>query len=113
MKGNLKLSDFLLNEEIGKGSFGRVYRSTCTKNSNTYVIKKINLTSLSFKHQMEAYNEVEVLKSISHPNIIKYFASFLENQVLSIVMEYAEGGDLYQMIRKRRHNQEVFTEQEI
>lgn len=36
-------------------------------------------------------NEVRILSRLSHPNIIAYHESFLQDQVLTIAMEYAEG----------------------
>jgi NIMA (never in mitosis gene a)-related kinase len=38
--------------------------------------------------------EVQILKSVDHTNIIRYYGSFIEDHFLYIVMEYAEGGDL-------------------
>lgn len=42
-----------------------------------------------------ALKEVEVLKAIDHPNIIKYYDSFTDENYLYIVMEYAQKGDLH------------------
>lgn len=42
-----------------------------------------------------ALKEVEVLKAIDHPNIIKYYDSFADENYLYIVMEYAQKGDLH------------------
>lgn len=42
-----------------------------------------------------AYNEVTILSSLEHPNIIKYYESFMDDQDLYIVMQYAQKGDLH------------------
>jgi NIMA (never in mitosis gene a)-related kinase 1/4/5 len=55
------------------------------------------------KHKKEALKEVLILRSLSHPHIIKqvypitcrYYHSFIEQDCLYILMEYAEGGDLH------------------
>ena len=44
--------------------------------------------------------EVQILKKLDHPNIIKYFGSFVEEASLYIVMEYAEGGDLHKILKQ-------------
>ncbi len=43
-------------------------------------------------------NEIKVLKQLNSPFVIKYKESFLEQNVLCIVMNFADGGDLYNMI---------------
>ena len=48
--------------------------------------------------------------AISHPNIIKYYSSFLENESLCIIMEYAELGDLYTLIKHYKRHQKFFEE---
>jgi NIMA (never in mitosis gene a)-related kinase len=47
-------------------------------------------------------NEVRILASIDHPNIISYKEAFFEEatQTLCIVMEYADGGDLQSKINQ-------------
>lgn len=90
-----KYADFQVLKELGKGSYGVVNKVKCIKNGMIYVIKILDLKVMKEKHQKEAWKEAMILKKLSHPNIIKYYSSFLENENLHIVMEYAEGGDLY------------------
>lgn len=47
-------------------------------------------------------NEIRILKSLNHPNIITYFDSYLNKDVYYIIMEYAPGGTLYQTIQESR-----------
>lgn len=90
-----KFADFQVLKELGKGSYGVVNKVKCLKNGIIYVIKILDLKVMKEKHQKEAWKEAMILKKLNHPNIIKYYSSFLENENLHIVMEYAEGGDLY------------------
>ena len=44
--------------------------------------------------------EVDLLKRVSHPNIVKYFDSFISNKELYIAIEWADKGDLKKLIKK-------------
>ena len=94
-----RLSDFEIIKQLGKGSYGTVYVVKSRIDYNTYVMKKMELNHLKESQQRECYREVSILRKVSHPNIIKYYASFLENESLCIIMEYAELGDLYSLIK--------------
>lgn len=48
-----------------------------------------------------AMNEVDVLSVLQHPNIVAYYNSFVEDKSLMIVMEYAPGGTLCELIQER------------
>ena len=55
---------------------------------------------LNDKEKDNALNEVRILASITHPNIVGYKEAFIEESTstLCIVMEYADGGDLQSKI---------------
>lgn len=77
------------------------------------MIKAIDITKLEKQQQADAVNEVKLLSSLKHPYIVRYHESFLENGVLSIVMDFAEGGDLAQRISCSREKRETFAEAQI
>lgn len=52
------MSDFRIVTELGRGSYGVVYRVESLKDQLTYVLKKINLAHMKQKHQQAAYKEV-------------------------------------------------------
>jgi NIMA (never in mitosis gene a)-related kinase len=57
------------------------------------------MESLSTRERQNALNEVRILASIDHPNIVAYKEAFTyQDKYLCIVMEYANDGDLYQKI---------------
>jgi NIMA (never in mitosis gene a)-related kinase len=59
-------------------------------------MKKVKMGKLSEKEKHNAINEVRILASIQHNNVIGYKEAFFENTAgnLCIVMEQADGGDL-------------------
>ena len=72
----------------------KVLRHADDKN---YALKMVSLKNLSEKEKDNAINEVRILASIKHPNIISYKEAFVEKQQesLCIVMELVDMGDLY------------------
>lgn len=48
---------------------------------------------------------------LSHPNIIAYYDSFVEDKALMIVMEYAEGGTIFEFLQSR--DGELLSEDDI
>jgi len=73
-----------------------VFRAKRLSDGIEYALKKVKLGKLSTKEKDNALNEVRILASIEHPNIISYKDAFFEeaSQSLCIVMEFADGGDL-------------------
>lgn len=67
---------------------------------------------LTEKEKNNAVNEVRILASISHPNVIGYKEAFFENAQghLCIVMEMADNGDLLQSIERHKKCRTKFNE---
>jgi len=64
----------------------------------------VNIRGLGAKERKNAVNEIRILASLNHPQIIAYKEAFYEESTCSlcIVMEFAEGGDLQQLINKTK-----------
>jgi len=75
-------------------------------------MKKVKMQKLSSKEKENALNEVRILASINHPNVIGYKEAFFEDSTncLCVVMEHADGGDILQVITAKKRNRELFTE---
>lgn len=65
-----------------------------------------NDSSLTTNH----INEIEIFKTINHPNLIQYIESFIHKDKLCIVMEYADGGDLNQKIKEYSSKNKLIPE---
>jgi NIMA (never in mitosis gene a)-related kinase len=55
-------------------------------------MKQINMAKASKRDQKDAENEAQILKSLAHRYVVKYYDSFLDSGKLNIVMEYCAGG---------------------
>ena len=76
-------------------------------------MKSIDISKLSDNEKKDAVNEVKLLSSIRHPFIICFRESFVDGNYLNIVMEYAEGGDLFHMVNTRKQFKNNFFERQI
>jgi serine/threonine protein kinase len=71
----------------------------------SYALKAIQKDQVNEIYHAEMRNEIEILKHLDHPNIVRIFESFEHKRQIYLVMEYCSGGDLYE----RCH---PYTEQE-
>ena len=84
---------------LGQGAFGSVFKVK-RKNTGTREIiralKEISKQSMnvSKENEEEIRNEIEILKNIDHPNIMKIFEFFEDNKNIYLINEYCGGGDV-------------------
>ncbi len=95
-------SKFEVLRKLGEGAFSSVYSVIRRSDGNQYALKKIKMDKLSEKEKQNSLNEVRILASVKDSNIIAYKEAFYDkpSQSLCIVMEFAEGGDLFSEIKK-------------
>lgn len=107
-----QLKDFQIIKKLGDGAFSTVHEAKKISDGAIYALKKVKLGKLSEKEKQNAVNEIRILASINHPNVIGYKEAFFENKegCLCIVMELADGGDLLQAIEKHKKGRTKFTE---
>ncbi|KAL5536788.1 CDC15_1 [Sanghuangporus sanghuang] len=90
---------FQLGNCIGRGQFGSVYRALNLNNGQMVAVKRIRLEGLSEEDVKQLMREVETVKSLSHPSIVKYEGMSKDSDTLNIVLEYAENGSLGQTLK--------------
>jgi tRNA A-37 threonylcarbamoyl transferase component Bud32 len=92
---------------LGKGALAVVYkaRSRCT--NAEYAVKHGKVeSSRDFKFAMR---EIDILRSVDHPNIVQYHQHFLEGNNLYLVLAYCEGEDLWDRLKGKDHFSEKET----
>jgi NIMA (never in mitosis gene a)-related kinase len=92
----MSIKDFEIGKELGKGSYSSVYICKRKADGKIYALKRTKISQLTPKDRENALNEVRILASLSHTNIIDYKEAFYDNdsKTLNIVMEFANEGDL-------------------
>ena len=129
-----QLKDYKIIKLIGKGSFGEVYK--VSKDNKFYALKIYqikNEDSTSTKENIENIksieNEIKILSQLDNPFIVKLYEVFSLNQnyelldnkeenkddtqIMCLVLELCENGDLNDKIREKKQKNEKFSENEI
>ena len=97
---------------VGSGAFGKV-RLYVDRDSKSfkYAIKTIK-KNIFKRHSIESIKrEVDILRSLDHPNIVKYFETYEDECYLHIVMEYIAGDNLFRVLTDQKGFK--FTERAI
>ena len=98
VKTNYQQNYTLLNN-LGKGAFSSVELVKNNITGEQRAMKVIKLTEkLSSKEEQEIINEIFILKSLDHPNILKIFEFYKNQEEYDLIIEYCDGGDLYKEI---------------
>ena len=109
------MDGFNILSKIGEGSYSTVLKVQRIEDGNIYALKRVKFYKLSDKEKENALNEIRILASVKSKNVISYKEAFFDEKdsSLGIVMEYADNGDLFQLITERKKTKNYFTEQEV
>lgn len=72
---------------VGKGGFGKVYKTYSELDNKIYAIKKIIITKGSIDYSIK---EIRVLASLNHKNIIRYYNSWIETKKIDPSFSFNE-----------------------
>jgi len=83
-------------EKIGQGASGTVYTAIETATGMEVAIKQMNLQQQPKKELI--INEIIVMKSNKHPNVVNFLDAYLVTEELWVTMEYLPGGSLTDVV---------------
>ena len=112
------IGEYKIIEMIGKGGFGSVYKVKL--NDKYFAMKKTKLDDKQMKFIREhpneidkGINEIKIWKKFNHPNIVKYYNSFIEKNDCYIIMELIEGISLGEYISHLKEKNTQINEDKI
>ena len=93
--------------ELGSGSYGSVYMATNKVTENIVAIKVIEKVQENMIDDMEIQNEINILKTLSHPNIVKIYEFYDSPLNYYIVTEYCKIGELFSFIKNEYNESQL------
>ncbi|CAH7352037.1 Nek10 [Phodopus roborovskii] len=116
------IGDYAVLDHLGSGAFGCVYKVRKRSGQNLLAMKEVNLHNPAFGKDKKdrdssvknIVSELTIIKEqLYHPNIVRYYKTFLENDRLYIVMELIEGAPLAEHFSSLKEKQQHFTEERL
>ena len=87
--------DYLFIKNLGQGGYGKVIKATHKKTGMIRAIKFIPKNNLKFGYTDEdIFREIEILRKLQHPNIMKLYEFYSDYEYYYLVNEYCSEGDL-------------------
>ncbi|XP_035509855.1 myosin light chain kinase family member 4 isoform X2 [Morone saxatilis] len=90
------------DEVLGGGRFGQVHK--CMENSSGLMLAAKIIKARSQKEKEVVRNEIQVMNQLNHANLIQLYAAFESRHDIILVMEYVEGGELFDRIIDENYN---------
>ena len=101
MTACITIKDYKLFKRLGKGSFGEVFLTSKDNSSVLFATKRINLKQQTNKNMIKYLNyELSIMKELYHPNIIRLIEYIPTNNHIYVIMDYCNGGNLTECLKK-------------
>ena len=103
-------------KKIGEGNNGEIFLIKSNKTQKEYALKAIKTKDIDEDLLDTVKREVDILKTLDHPNIISFkcaFESNIKTPLINIITEYADNGDLEEQLKKNRKEKKYFEENEL
>ncbi|KAL6220286.1 hypothetical protein ACLB2K_008042 [Fragaria x ananassa] len=101
----IHVGKYELGKTLGKGHFGKVKFATNIESGQHYAVKILERKRIiDIDTADRITTEIETLKRLKHPNVVRLYEILASKTHIYMVLEYAEGGELFDKIR---HNGRV------
>ena len=97
-----KLRDYYrIGKMLGSGAFGEVRVCVHRESNNQRAVKVLRKSHMDEDEKRMFFNEINVLKDLDHPNILKMYEFFEDEKRYYIVTDICKGGELFDEIVKK------------
>ncbi|CAF1297699.1 unnamed protein product [Adineta steineri] len=103
-------AELKLDEEIGKGGFGTVYRATWERTHYTVAVKTLHLIHLASNDKRAFEKELKILHNLRSPHIVTLFGACMEDGNYAMVIEYMSLGSLYKVLHEDKDTDKLTLE---
>ena len=105
LNADKQISDYILHDEIGSGGFAKVVKGIHIPTGEKVAVKIMNKIQLFTDplNLRRVKTEISILKLVRHKNIIKLYEVIETPQKIYLIMEYCEGGELFDYIVQKQH----------
>lgn len=98
-----QIGPFLIERQLGVGGMGVVYLATHEPTGKLVALKVLSPALSSDEKLIRRFErEIDILKRMSHPNIVKYYGGGTHEQQRYYAMEFIDGGSLQDILKKRQ-----------
>lgn len=98
-----QITDFKLIKRLGEGSFGVVNLMVHKVTKAQYAIKIINKKNKTNIEEKPYFRrEIEIMYKVHHPNVVRLFGHFEDDDFCYFIMEYINKGNIYNLIPKEK-----------
>lgn len=97
-------SPYVIQRLLGVGSFSKVKLAVDGRTNETVALKMIPLTDIraSLRLRETLLREIQILRSVDHPNIVRFKEIVIMNDAVCLAMEYVPGVELFQHVSEQR-----------
>ncbi|CAI2725733.1 unnamed protein product [Schistosoma spindalis] len=101
-------ASYEFGKSIGQGATSTVFEALCPSNGKKCAIKIINLEKCSTSASLEEINrEIKSMKNMKNENIVAYYASFVAQTELCIIMDLCQRGSLLDVIKYTQNKRDI------
>jgi len=96
-----KMSDIILYQRIGKGSYGEVFKARVEGRDEVVAVKKLHGKEINAEHVEAFCAEVSIMCSLEHKNVATFLGAVTEPSNLCIITEYYSRGSVGDMLPEK------------